>query len=61
MVDWFNKKGKLQGKCLEAWKQRIRDLQDSFDDLNRMHISREFNTYVDVLSKDAFIMEEGSL
>lgn len=46
---------------LEAWQQRIRDMQRAFDDLKVMHTSMEFNRTANRLSKDALPSEEGCL
>lgn len=46
---------------LEAWKQRIKGMQEAYFELSMVHITREFNHKVDTLSKDAILLENGRL
>jgi hypothetical protein len=51
--------GDLQSISLLAWKDRIRSLFSSFKNLSFNHIYREYNRYVDHLSKLALQKKEG--
>jgi ribonuclease HI len=53
IIDWLNKKGKLQVTALECWKDRITELTQAFSQINFSHIYRELNVEADILSKNA--------
>jgi hypothetical protein len=61
IIDWINKKGNFQGVDIEGWKQKTRDLANSFQDISFQHIYRVFNKEADILSKKAFLEPEARL
>jgi ribonuclease HI len=52
-IDWINDKENLNLIYLNAWKDKIRRLKDSFDGIKYMHVHRKFNSEADSLSKKA--------
>jgi hypothetical protein len=61
IIDWLNKKGKLQVAALECWKDRIVELTQTFSQINFSHIYRELNVEADILSKNALLKHTGIL
>jgi hypothetical protein len=51
IIEWLSSRGELQVVSLLAWKDRIRQLQSTFNKLSYTHIHREYNNSVDQLSK----------
>jgi hypothetical protein len=52
-IDWINDCSNLNLIYLHNWKEQIRSLKERFEDIQCMHIHREFNTVADQLSKKA--------
>jgi ribonuclease HI len=61
VIDWLNKRGKLQILNLHCWKERIKELVKGFRSLSFTHIFREFNQQEDTLSKRALDLQEGNI
>jgi hypothetical protein len=61
IIDWLNRRGKLQVVSLLGWKDRIRELQKFFRDISFSHIYRDQNKDVDLLSKIALQKQEGKI
>jgi ribonuclease HI len=51
VIEWLSNRGELQVVSLLAWKDRIRQLQSTFNKLSFTHIHREYNNSADQLSK----------
>lgn len=43
VVEWFNGRVQMHIQLLEPWQQKIRHLQETFQELNVSHVHREFN------------------
>jgi ribonuclease HI len=61
VIDWLSNKGDLQAISLTAWKDKIRHLQPTFNNLSFKHIYREHNKSADHLSKTTLQKKEGIL
>jgi hypothetical protein len=61
IIDWINHKGNLQAVDLDGWKQKTRELANTFQDIIFHHIYRTFNKEADILSKRALREPEGRL
>lgn len=61
VVEWFNRRMQLHIQLLEPWQQRIRQPQETFQELFTSHVHGEFNGNTDLLSKQALDLEEGLL
>ena len=61
IIDWLDKKGKLQAINVEAWKTRIREHMAAFQGIKFHHIYREFNEEAHNLSKRALYSPKGRL
>jgi hypothetical protein len=52
-IDWINESTNLNLLYLHSWKDQIKSLKTSFEEIQFMHIHREFNSEADKLSKKA--------
>jgi len=59
IIEWLSNKGDLQAISLLAWKDRIRTLQFSFNNLSYKHIYWAQNNTTNQLSKEALQKKEG--
>jgi hypothetical protein len=59
--DWINDKANLNLRYLNAWKDKIKRLKDSFDGIKFMHVHRKFNSEANSLSKKAVDCSIGCL
>jgi ribonuclease HI len=59
-IDWINDCSNMNLMYLHSWKDRIKILKEKFEDIQFMHIHREFNTVADRLSKQALDNPLGS-
>jgi ribonuclease HI len=59
IIEWLRNKGDLQAISLLAWKDRIRTLQRSFNNLSYKHIFWAQNNTTDKLSKESLQKREG--
>jgi hypothetical protein len=60
IVNWINLNCNLRSIHIEGWKQKTRELYNSFTDIKVQHISRSHNTEADALSKRALGEVTGS-
>jgi len=61
VIEWLKQEGRLNLVMIEGWKNRILELAASFQTINYSHIFREFNTVVDILSKESLQEPPGRL
>jgi ribonuclease HI len=61
IIDWLNRKGRLQVVSLDCWMDSISVLINQFQLLSFDHVYRKDNQEVDRLSKKALIKEPGKL
>jgi ribonuclease HI len=61
VIDWLNKRGRLQACAIEGWKIKVQDLIKKFEVKSFQHIYRAHNKEVDILSKKSFLELEGRI
>ena len=59
IVSWFNGKVDLRILHLESWKRKIQLLQQWFEYLKMLHDYKEHIVLIDLLSKEALILDVG--
>jgi ribonuclease HI len=60
IINWAMGKGKLRNIVHQHWGKIIRECVASFDSIEFMHIFRELNVEVDLMSKKALIGDTGT-
>jgi hypothetical protein len=58
-IDWINECTNLNLLYLHSWKDKIKSLKTSFEEIQFMHIHQEFNSEADKLSKKALDIPMG--
>jgi ribonuclease HI len=61
VIDWLNKRGRLQACAIEGWKGKVHGLLKMFQDISFHHIYRAHNKEADILSKKSFMEPEGRI
>jgi ribonuclease HI len=61
VIEWLRNRGDLEVVSLLAWKDKIRNLQHTFQKLNFIHTHREHNKSVHHLSKEALHKRVGHI
>ena len=61
IVDWVDRKAKLQVSLLAQWKSIIDNLKENFYFISFKHVYMQFNTSIDSLSKNSIGHEEGHI
>jgi len=61
IIDWINRKCRLQSIHVEGWKLKTQQLAFSFSDITFRHLPRSFNSEADALSKRALKQVVGRL
>jgi ribonuclease HI len=61
VIDWLNKRGKLQACAIEGWKVKVLGLLKMFQDISFQHIYMTHNIEADILSKKSFMEPEGRI
>jgi hypothetical protein len=61
IIDWFTNDNNLQVISLQPWMTRIRVLSGRFTQLKAQHIYRAYNKEVDLLSKEALLLDEDGI
>jgi len=55
IIDWLNNGCTLNASHLEGWKYRTKELSSQFQEINFIHIFRDFDKKADLLSKQALL------
>jgi ribonuclease HI len=61
IIDWLNQKANLHAIDIEGWKRRTKTMIAKFQEISFLHIFRDYNKEVDLLSKQWLLEQKGIL
>jgi hypothetical protein len=61
MIDWTNQGCSIGNMGLISIMKQVKEVKATFESISFTHVYFEFNTQANILSKEALIMQEGTL